>query len=54
MKKINAVGAKQSKNFPEQKLTMGLDLGDQRAGIACWMKRGKCCWNKGSARLRKR
>ena len=29
MKKISTVGAKQSKNFREQKLTIGLDLGDR-------------------------
>ena len=41
MKKISTVGAKQSKNFREQKLTIGLDLGIDRVGIVCWMKRGK-------------
>ena len=29
MKKISAVAGKQSKNFREQKLTIGLDLGDR-------------------------
>src|SRR5271154_1738558 len=29
MKKISTVGARQSKNFREQKLTIGLDLGDR-------------------------
>jgi transposase len=29
MKKISTVGVKQSKNFREQKLTIGLDLGDR-------------------------
>ncbi len=29
MKKISTVGARQSKNFPDQKLTIGLDLGDR-------------------------
>jgi hypothetical protein len=28
MKKISTVTARQSKNFREQKLTIGLDLGD--------------------------
>ena len=41
MKKISTVGTRQSKNFREQKLTIGLDLGIGRAGIACWMKREK-------------
>jgi transposase len=29
MKKISTAGAKQSKNFREEKLTIGLDLGDR-------------------------
>jgi predicted NBD/HSP70 family sugar kinase len=29
MKKISTVGARQTKNFPDQKLTIGLDLGDR-------------------------
>ena len=29
MKKISTVGARQTKNFREQKLTIGLDLGDR-------------------------
>jgi hypothetical protein len=29
MKKISTVAAKQTKNFREQKLTIGLDLGDR-------------------------
>ena len=29
MKKVSTVAAKQSKNFFEQKLTIGLDLGDR-------------------------
>ena len=29
MKKISTVGEKQSKNFRDQKLTIGLDLGDR-------------------------
>ena len=29
MKKISTVGARQSKNFPDRKLTIGLDLGDR-------------------------
>jgi hypothetical protein len=28
MKKVSTVGAKQSRNFSQPKLTMGLDLGD--------------------------
>ncbi len=29
MKKVSTAAAKQSKNFSEQKLTIGLDLGDR-------------------------
>ena len=29
MKKISTAGARQTRNFPEQKLTIGLDLGDR-------------------------
>ena len=29
MKKVSTVAAKQMKNFPQQKLTVGLDLGDR-------------------------
>src|SRR6266852_5356787 len=29
MKKVSTAGAKQIRNFPEQKLTIGLDLGDR-------------------------
>ena len=29
MKKISTVGAKQTRNFRDQKLTIGLDLGDR-------------------------
>jgi hypothetical protein len=36
MKKISTAGARQTRNFRAQKLTIGLDLGIDRAGIACW------------------
>jgi len=45
MKKISTVGVKQTKNFREQRLTIGLEEIDG-VGIACWMKRGTYCWNK--------
>jgi hypothetical protein len=38
MKKISTVAVQQSRNFSQLKLTIGFDLGDVRAGIACWMK----------------
>ena len=41
MKKISTAAVKQSRNISQQKLTIGLDLGDRRAGIACWMKRAR-------------
>jgi hypothetical protein len=31
MKKVNTVVAKQGRNFSQQKLTIGLDLGDPNA-----------------------
>src|SRR5271169_5640997 len=34
MKKISTAGARQGKNFPDQKLTIGLDLGD-RSSWSC-------------------
>ena len=34
MKKISTVAARQSRNFSEQKLTIGLDLGD-RSNWSC-------------------
>ena len=39
MKKISTAGARQRRDFREQKLTIGLDLGIDRAVITC-------CWNK--------
>jgi len=41
MKKISTVAAKQIRNFSQQKLTIGLDLRDLRAGTACWMNEGE-------------
>jgi hypothetical protein len=37
MKKVSSAAAEQSKNFFEQELTIGLDLGDRPSGTACWM-----------------
>jgi hypothetical protein len=51
MKKISTVAAKQSKNFSQPKLTIGLDLGD-RSSWYC-TKWAKCCWNRNWVRLRK-
>ena len=42
MKKVSTVGAKQSKNFREQKLTIGLDLGD-RSSWYCVLDEADVC-----------
>ena len=41
MKKISTVAAKQSKNFREQKLTIGLDLGDRASWYCVWEEAGE-------------
>ena len=46
MKKVSTVAAKQSKNFSEQKLTIGLDLGDRSSWYCVLDERGACCWNR--------
>jgi hypothetical protein len=40
MKKISTVAAKQTKNFREQRLTIGLDLGD-RWSWYCVLEKGE-------------
>jgi hypothetical protein len=46
MKKGSTVGTRQSRNCSEQKLTIGLDLGDRSSGgIAGWMKRAGYDWS---------
>jgi hypothetical protein len=37
MKKVSTVGAKQNKNFPKQKLTIGLDLCDRSSWYWVWV-----------------
>ena len=54
MKKISTAAAKQSRNFSQQKLTIGLDLAIIGAGTACWMNKAKSCWSRSWAPLRKR
>jgi hypothetical protein len=54
MKKISTAGVKQSKNFSDRKLTIGLDLGDRSSWCCGLDEAGKSCWNRGWARLRKR
>src|ERR1700691_2755197 len=41
MKKISTVAAKQAKNFSEQKLTIGLDLGDRSSWYCVLDESGK-------------
>jgi len=43
MKKISTVGAKQSRNFSQPKLTIGL-WAIARTGTACWTKPARLCW----------
>ena len=54
MKKISTAAAKQSRNFSQAKLTIGLDLGDRSSWYCVLDERGKCCWSRSWARLRKR
>jgi len=41
MKKVSTVAAKQTKNFPQQKLTIGLDLGDRSSWYCVLDEAGK-------------
>jgi len=54
MKKISTVAAKQAKNFSEQKLTIGLDLGDRSSWYCVLDEAGEVLLNKSWARLRRR
>ena len=55
MKKISTVATQQSRNFSQQKLTIGLDLGDRIKLVLRAGRSGReCCWNRSWARLRKR
>lgn len=45
MRKGSTAATKQSRNFSQQKLTIGLDLGIDRAGTACWMKQARYNWS---------
>src|ERR1700731_3908537 len=40
---------KATKNCQHHKPTNRAGSGRSMGGIACWMKRVKCCWNKGWA-----
>ena len=43
MKKISTVAAKQSRNFSQQKLTIGLDLGDRSSWYCVLDEAGDDC-----------
>jgi len=45
MKKISTVAAKQIRNFSEQKLTIGFDLGDRSSWYCVLEEAAVCCWN---------
>jgi len=51
MKKISTAAAKATKKFSQQKLTIGLDLGDRSSWYCLLDEVGKCCWNRNWARL---
>ena len=51
MKKVSTTAVKQSKNISQQKLTIGLDLGDRSSWYCLLDEVGKCCWNRNWARL---
>jgi transposase len=54
MKKISTLVAKQGKNFSEQKLTIGLDLGDRSSWYWVLDEAGEVLLEQGWARPRKR
>jgi hypothetical protein len=54
MKKISTAAAKQSKNFSEQKLTIGLDLGDRSSWYCVLEEAGEVLLERNWAQLRRR
>ncbi len=54
MKKTITVQAFKNEIFKEQKLTIGLDLGDRWSFYCVWMKQAKSFWNKNCQRRRRR
>ena len=54
MKKVSTVATKQSRNFSQPKLTIGLDLGDRNSGYCVLDEGGRSNWNSESVRRRKR
>jgi Ethanolamine utilization protein EutJ (predicted chaperonin) len=54
MKKVSTVAAKQSRNFSQPKLTIGLDLGDRSSWYCVLDEAARLCWSRNWARPRKR
>ena len=55
MKKISTVQVFRNEIFKEQKLTIGVDLGDRSSrSTVFWMKQAKLFWNRKCRRHRKR
>jgi transposase len=48
MKKVSTAATKQSKNVSEQKLTIGLDLGDRSSWYCVLDATGSRCWRESS------
>ena len=45
MKKVSTVAVKQNRNFSEQKLTIGFDLGDRSSWYCVLDEGGACSWS---------
>ena len=54
MKKISTVARKQSRNFSEQRLTIGLDLGDRSSWYCVLDEHGEVVLEQKLGPLRKR
>jgi len=54
MKKISTMQAFSNEILKEQKLTIGVDLGDRWSFIVFWMKQAKSFWNRKYRQHRKR
>ncbi len=53
MKKVSTAAAKQSRNFSQPKLTIGLDLGDRSSWYCVLGERGEVVLEQNWVRLRK-
>ena len=54
MKKVSTGAATQSRNISQQKLTIGLDLGDRNSWYCVLDEAARYNWSSASARMRKR